>query len=90
MLCAIYGILYTCAHEGWVWRLILLVHPAKCIIDELTVFKDLSGDEASSINSWLPTTFAVTPLKFIKSVGLLHNYVTTIVYTSPVLTARYL
>ena len=26
----IYGILYACTHEGWVWRLILLVRPAKC------------------------------------------------------------
>ena len=48
-----------------------------CVIDELTVFKGLSGDEASSINNWLSTTLAATPLKFIKSVGLIHNYVTT-------------
>ena len=41
------------------------------VIDELTFFKGLSGDKASSINSWLSTTLAATPLKFIKSVGLI-------------------
>ena len=45
------------------------------VIDDLTFFKGLSGDEASSIiiNSWLFTTLATTPIKFIKSTGLIHN-----------------
>ena len=48
-----------------------------CVINELTVFNGLSGDKASSINSWLSTMLAATPLIFIKSVGLITYYVIT-------------
>ena len=45
------------------------------VIDKLTLFKGLSGDKASSIISWLSTTLYATPLKFIKSIGLIHNII---------------
>ena len=68
MLRAIYGILYACAHEGWVQISWLEIHsrttsniygsPSEvCVIDELTVFKGLSGDEARPLlYSWFSTT----------------------------------
>ena len=61
---AIYGIilLYTHVRMG-----LETGSPSKVyVIDQLIVFKGLSGDKASSVNSCLSITLAATTLKFIK------------------------
>ena len=78
----IYGTLnvYAYVHKGWVWRLILLVRPAKCVSLTSLPFSKvfLVMKRPLLIIGCLPRLLP-HPLKFIKSVGLIHvhNYVTT-------------
>ena len=64
--------------RGWVGRLILLVCPAKCVSLTSLLFSKvfLVTKRPLLIVGCLPR-FAATPLKFIKNVGLIHDYVTT-------------